>query len=370
MVNWTKHCLYLLLWSGSLFWALTHEVGLWNFLHWLAFLLLFFLVTTYKHLGKMLMVAVVLGVVSAFTPVGAVIAAVSFIFVILKFKFFLQHLKAIAVGVYVYFGYLAIALIFHWIFPYAATTAAVAVTLIATAIFHVFTNKIYKRGYDTDKAFTIIGMTPWTIISVFLPFLRIDFEGQEVFHGLFSDHASIDIHTHISSEEIFNDDIADAMHEMGITTADVIKATGFDINDVMNVQEVSQAVQASVIGSTAYGLFKASNIRNEDGTVEIISPVDDTHSVIKNQDGEQIGSIYLDKENNREVVVLKNGFAYTIDNTTGNIVDGEGKILGRIIKADQDTRLLLDANNNVIRKFEADGTILDNNNHEVGVAAV
>ena len=353
-----KHYLYLLLWGGSLYIAVTQ-----NFVLGFLFLFAFFLITTFSYLKTMILVMIAVGIVSIiFPPVAAILTVLSLLSILFKINFLRKHWRALRVGVYAYFVYIALDIICSvWLVLDAVSMFAVA--LIATIIFHKMTNNLYQRGYSTDKAFTIIGLTPYTILSFVLPFLKVNVDGQEVFHGLFSDYASLDIHGHIIPTEDLPDEITDAMKVTGVTAGEVIKMTGFNINDIADIPTLSHAFEASVATSAAYGVFKTSSlekeytVRNEDGTIEIISRIDDTHAVIKNNHGAKIGTIYFDKEKGLETVILSNGFTYSIEQATGKVIDGEGKFLGKITEDAQGNKILSDENGALIRKFNLDGTI-------------
>ena len=70
------------------------------------------------------------------------------------------------------------------------------------------------------------------------------------------------------------------------------------------------------------------------------------------------------------MIKLANGFIYSINQATGDVLDSEGRILGKIIDGVHGTKLLQDNNGMTIRKFEADGRIFDVNNNEIGCAVV
>lgn len=122
--------------------------------------------------------------------------------------------------------------------------------------------------------------------------------------------------------------------------------------------KVERALEASFATSAVYGIFKVENyekectVRNEDGTAEIISPIDEIHSVIKDNDGNLIGNIY------------------SINQATGDVLDSAGKLLGKITDGVQDTKLLQDNNGTTIRKIKANGKIFDENNNEIGDVVV
>ena len=140
--------------------------------------------------------------------------------------------------------------------------------------------------------------------------------------------------------------------------------------------KVERALEASFATSAVYGIFKVENyekectVRNEDCTAEIISPIDEIHSVIKDNDGNLIGNNYFDKKNRIEVIKLAIGFIYSINQATGDVLDSAGKLLVKITDGVQDTKLLQDNNGTTIRKIKADGKIFDENNNEIGYFVV
>lgn len=366
-----KHYIYLTYWGGSMFLACIPAFG---FLWGLLFLFVFFLLTTYKHLAKLVIFLILVAIVSYVIPYFAFfIASLSFVFLLLKINYLRKNWRALRVGVFAYFGYIIIMSLGQFVPVVGMFIGAI----IFTVIFHKMLQSLYQAGYNVDKAFTIIGMTPLIILSVMLPFLKIDIEGIEIFHGSFSDQVGIySFHGHVIPEGALPTEVKLFMKANGVTIGDLIKLTGFDINDIISISNLSHAMEASFAASAAYGVFKISSrenelsIRNEDGTVEIISPVDDKYSVIKNNHGENIGTIFFDKEKGLETVILSNGFTYSIEQSTGNVINGEGKILGKITDDGKGNKILSDENGNVKRTFQADGTIFDQNNNEIGCAAV
>lgn len=391
-----EHYFYLVLWGGSMFLACTPAFGwIWGLL----FLTLFFLVTTFKVMKKLILVFLLTFIIGGLLikflgEIAAVILIVlPIVSIFLKINFLRKHWKALKVGFYAYFGYVIIMALAG---TFGATLPVIGMfigALIFTKIFHDYLKELYKEGYDTDKAFAIIGLTPIIILSLVLPFLKIDVLGLPIFDGIAPDDVSYDMHKGVSLtskviyELIPEEDVKFAMEKVvnltnstdidvnqNVELSDFIKLSGFDINEIINVPVMSHALEAAFSFSAAYGVFKVSSyendctIWNEDGTFEIISPVDAVHSVIKNQDGDKIGDIYLDRENNLETVKLSNGFIFSVHQTTGNVFDAEGNLLGKITEDSEGTKILCDNSGAIIRKFKNGGAIVDANDNPIGCA--
>lgn len=392
-----EHYFYLALWGGSMFLACTPAFGwIWGLL----FLTVFFLVTTFKVMKKLIIVFLLTFIIGGFLikflgEIAAVILIVlPIVSIFLKINFLRKHWKALKVGFYAYFGY---AIIMALAGTFGASLPVIGMVIgafIFTYIFHDYLKELYKEGYDTDKAFAIIGLTPIILLSLILPFLKIDVLGLPIFDGIAPDDVSCDIHkdiiltSKVMDEIIPEEDVKFALQNVlkltnstdidfnpNVKLSDFIKLSGVDINEIINVPVVSHALEAAFSFSAAYGVFKVSSyenectIQNEDGTIEIISPVNNFHSIIKNSNGDKIGDIYLDRENGIETVKLSNGFIFSLHQATGNIFDAEGKLLGKITDV-EGTKILSDNNGAVIRKFKDGGAILDANDNAIGYAMV
>lgn len=393
-----KHYFYLALWGGSMFLACTPAFGwIWGLL----FLTVFFFVTTFKVMKKFIIVFVLTFIIGGFLikflgEIAAVILIVlPIVSIFMKINFLRKHWKALKVGFYAYFGYVIIMSLAG---TFGASLPVIGMFIgafIFTGIFHDYLKELYKEGYDTDKAFAIIGLTPIIILSIILPFLKIDVLGLPIFDGVASDEVSVEIHKDINltskvmDEIIPEEDVKFAIKNViklttetdidvnpNVKLGDFIKLSSFDINEIINVPVMSHALEAAFSFSAAYGVFKVSSyendctIWNEDGTFEIISSVNNFHSIIKYSNGNKIGDIYLDRENGIETVKLSNGFIYSVHQATGNIFDSEGKLLGKITDDTEETKLLLDNNGAVIRKFKDGGVIIDSNDNAIGYAMV
>ena len=382
-----KHYVYLLIWWLSMGYALAHKT-IWL---GLLFILGFFFVSTFKVMGKLIIVmAAVFALTAIFPPLAAVIAALSVVFLLLRIKFLVQNWRALLVGIYTYFVYLAVV-VFNGFFAklivikiasliaglfqdntvveYGSTAfliAAYLFPLILTIIFHRLLKWLYQHGYGTDRAFYVMGLTPLILIAVILPFLKINIEGHEIFHGSFSDgigdvDPDISVNSHVLSS--------------GVRSA--LEYANIDIGSMINVNTsvISPAIEASVASVAARGIFKVSShlkdctVHNENST-ETVSYIDDTHAVIKDASGQRLGSITFDKNSGRETVELADGFTYTIEQETGNIIDAAGKLLGKIKDGGNGSKILVDGKDKVIRKFRSDGSIIDDNEHLIGTVTM
>ena len=373
-----KHYIFLLLWWLSMGYALANKaVGL-----GILFVAGFFLISTFKLFKKLIIVmAVVFIATTIFPPIAAVIAGLSFVFMLLRIKFLLQNWRALAVGIYAYFVYLAVVVFNGFFFKlavikiasliagffqdnavvqYGSTAVVVASYLFAlalTIIFHRLLNWLYAHGYSTERAFHVMGLTPLFLIAVILPFLKIQIDGHEIFHGSFSDGIGdvdvdgIDVNTSLPTNV-----------STALDMADVDVGSMLDVNTAI----FSPAIETSFASAAAHGLFKVSGdftIRKEDGSEEKVTYTDATHAVISDSSGQKLGTVTFDEKQSREIVKLSNGVAYTIDQISGEIISADGKILGRFKDDDNGGKILTDAHGKIIREFRANGFILDGNRH-------
>lgn len=350
-----KHFIFLVIWGLSLAYALFSG----NF--WVGILLavLFFLISTFKVILRSIFFMIVVFILTIiFAPLAPIIAAVCGVLFLLKIKFLLDNWRVLLLGIYAYFGYLLVILLNTVTGIFLNVIVAGLVSIILTIIFHKLIVQLYKRGYGTDRVFHIMGLTPLILLSVILPFLKIKIEGVEIFDGsLTDDIGSIDHDISIVSS--VSPDLGTALD-----FADTDIGTLLDIDTPEFVSTVSPAIEASVATAAVHGIYSVaehlekSTIRNKDGSELTISYIDEENSVIEEASGRRIGYITLDRENNCEHVRLTNGFKYTIEHATGNIVDTEGKLIGRLKDGDNGTKLLVGKNDEVIREFKADGSII------------
>ena len=220
-----KHYLYLMIWWLSMGYALDKNTVMLGLLLAPAF----FLITTYKLFGKLIVFMVAVFVLTAvFPPLAALIAAASLIFFLLKIRFLWNNWRALLVGMYAYGVYLLVVLFNNFFYNYAviktagkiigffeagseaavfligengvettqnmvlygtnaAHIASYLFPLVLTIVFHLLLRWLYAHGYSTDRAFHIMGLTPLIMMAFILPFLKIDIDGHEIFHGSLAD---------------------------------------------------------------------------------------------------------------------------------------------------------------------------------------
>lgn len=335
-----KHRLFLMLWWFSMTFALTFN-KIWP---GILFAAIFFLVSTFKIFKRMILVTLLVGIATAiFPPLLLVVTALSVVFMLFKIKFLLQNWRALAVGIYAYFVYLAVIIFNGFFFSLiifqlaeiiseiffsdnalvqygsaAVTIASGIFALALTIIFHRLLKKLYRRGYSVERAFEVMGLTPLLLIAIILPFLKLKIGGHEIFSGSLSDSVG-DIDINVDAE--------------------------IDADSLPSSETVSPAAQAAAAAAAAHGTFALSGgknfkIRGEDGTTEFITYVDETHAVIKNSAGQKIGTLRFDKRKNREILNFDDSTVFTIDLTSGEIISRDGKILGKMIDGSDGTRLV------------------------------
>lgn len=394
----------------------------------------FFFLTTFKVLGKLLILMAIVFLLSViFPPIAALIAALSFIFVLLRIKFLVENWRALFVGMYAYGIYLLVVLFNNFFYNhivlktagkiaqffmsgspeainmigqsgvnasheaaiYGSMTLHIAAYIfpgMLTLIFHRLLCWLYRHGYSTDRAFYVMGLTPLLIVAFILPFLKIDINGHEIFHGSFSDGIdaldgidgidgidSIDgIDGIDSTDDIGNSLSLKSDMELPSGVQTMLNHANIDIGSMLDghVQTISPAIEASVASAASRGVFlvdghikrtgESFTLCGENGSMQTIQYVTDDHAVIKDADGHSIGSISLDTKNEREEVQLAEGVSYTIDKTNGTIINADGRLLGKIKDGQNGDRLLVNDKDEVIRKYQADGFILNGEGNRVG----
>lgn len=420
-----KHYAWLAVWWLSMGYALDEKAILLGILIAIAF----FFLTTYKVLGKLLILMVaVFFLTIIFPPLGAVIAAASLIFFLLRIKFVVDNWRALLVGMYAYGVYLLVVLfnnffydhivihtagmifqffldgspeavsmigqggvnVSHQVAEYGAMALHIAAYIfpgVLTLFFHRMLCWLYRHGYSTDRAFYVMGLTPLLMMAFILPFLKIDINGHELFHGSFSD--GIDALDGVdgidgidSTEDMGNTLSLKSDIELPSNVQAMLDYADVDIGTMLegHVQTISPAIEASIASAASRGVFlvdehlkrtgEVFTLSDENGSVQTIQYVSDDYAVIKDTGGHQVGSIAFDRQNESETVRLADGFSYTIDKTNGIIVDADGKLLGWIKDGPNGDKLLVNGKDEVIRKYQADGFILNGRGNFVGNVAM
>ena len=191
--NWVKHIARIVIWWLSLGYVIQHNSGMTG----LAFLTVFFLLSSWKKLGKIVILAVVVGLLCSLFPILEIPAGIfAVIGIALKFKFLLRNWRPLVVGLYTY-GIYAFVLIMTktvGLIAYLASSRAAEafassgqidasvpfyiqlLPYIVTGVLAFFLHRmvlwLYRHDYDTDTAFGIMGITPLIAVGFLLPFLK------------------------------------------------------------------------------------------------------------------------------------------------------------------------------------------------------
>lgn len=320
-----KHYIYLLIWWLSMGYALDKNTVMLGLLLAPAF----FLITTYKLFGKLIIFMVVVFALTAiFPPLAALIAGASLIIFLLKIRFLWNNWRALLVGMYAYGVYLLVVLFNNFFYNHAviriagkiivffqegseaaiflvgengvettqsmviygtnaAHIASYVFPLVLTIIFHLLLRWLYAHGYSTDKAFYIMGLTPLIMMAFILPFIKIDIDGHEIFHGSLAD--GVDVLN--ASDAVDARDATDAVDALNTSDA-AGAADGFDgtlslKSDVELSPKIistledhsaafSSAAESSAASSAARGVHSAEKQSKQDDSINdgAIAPED------------------------------------------------------------------------------------------------
>lgn len=411
-----KHYIYLLIWCLSMGYALDKNTVLLG----LFLAAAFFFITTFKVLGKLFILMIAVFILTAiFPPLAVLIAIASFIFFLLRIKFVIDNWRALAVGMYAYGVYLIVVLFNNFFYDhvvvqtagaifqffqegspeavsmigqegveasrslqyYGTTAVHVASYLVPiplTVIFHLLLCWLYKHEYSTNRAFYVMGLTPLIMMAFILPFLKIDINGHEIFHGSFSNGIDgVEGSEKLSGSLSLKGDI-----EVPSDVNAMLDYADIDIGGWLDnhSQEFSPAIEASLASAAARGVYAVDaylkrtgevyTIKDETGASQTVSYINENIAVIKDSLGKKIGSISSDNKGDTEIVNLPNGLIFTIDRKTGNILDKAGKLLGKIKEQINGDKLLLNNNGEVVRKYRADGSITNADDGMVGNIAI
>lgn len=169
-INYVKHYLGLAIWGGSLSAAIHYHEPKWG----IAALMVFFLFTTWSYLKWLIIGIAAIVLLCAIFPILAPFAMlIAIIGILLRIRFIWRNRRAIFTGLYAYGIYLILLYLPEMerladYQPYFLPAAAAA-----TVILHGLVYWLYNSGYDTDRAFGIMGLTPLIIIAFVLPFVRL-----------------------------------------------------------------------------------------------------------------------------------------------------------------------------------------------------
>ncbi len=254
-------------------------------------------------------------------------------FFLLKIRFLWNNWRALLVGMYAYGVYLLVVLFNNFFYNYAviktagkiigffeagseaavfligengvettqnmvlygtnaAHIASYALPLVLTIVFHLLLRWLYAHGYSTDRAFHIMGLTPLIMMAFVLPFLKIDIDGHEIFHGSLAD--GVDVPDASDTDNAIN--AADAANPPNASEA-AGTSDGFDgtlslKSDVELSPKViatledhsaafSPAAEASAASSAARGIHAAENRSKQEDSVNdgAVVPADESRCV-------------------------------------------------------------------------------------------
>ena len=369
-----KHYVFLLIWGLTLTFALFKH-SLWL---GVAFMFGFFLISVFKILDTMIITTIIAFVLTLileifFPPTAVIFTGLFVVMLLLRAKFLIQNWRALVAGLYTYGVYLFVVvanavlykasgagfvMMICGIFSADAARYGSFTSLIIAGVLAMFLTRglsrkfswLYSHGYDTNRALLIMGLTPLIVISIILPFLKIKINGHEIFDGSLSDTFDVDVDV-------------DANVTSNVAPPEVTSALKFadvDLNDMIvgraaeQILPFSHALEASVLATTAGAIYSAGKLlkfRNQDNSTQAIRYIDDTNAVIEEESGRRIGYITFDREKNLEHVRLADGFSYTIDIGNGNILDTDGKLIGKISEGNDGKKLLVGRDDKVIREF-------------------
>lgn len=379
-----KHYVFLLIWGLTLAFALFKH----SFLLGIVFMLGFFLMSMFKILKSMILGMIIAAVLTAileviFPPTALIFMGLFILMLLLRAKFLIQNWQALVAGLYTYGIYLFVIVVNAILYKtsgaglvmkivgifstdaaqYGSFSVLVVSCLIAlflTRGLHRKFSWLYSHGYDTNRALLIMGITPMILLSLILPFLKIEINGHDIFDGSLSDIFDTD-----ATDVNVNTNVTSNVMPPEVTSA--LKFADIDLNDMIishaaeNIVPFSHAIEASVFTATAsviYSTEKLLKYRSQDGSTQIVRYFDDTNAVIEETSGRRIGYITFDRDKNLEHVRLSEGFSYTIDLATGNILDMDGNLIGKISDSNDGKKLLVGRDDKVIREFQTENLIV------------
>lgn len=161
--------------------------------------LAFFLVTSFRVLKMIVVLAVMIGGLCVLFPFLAPVAFIlAVVFFVLRIRFIIRNIYAILAGAYVYGVLAAFGLSHIGLLGYTAY----ALAAVAVLVLHVILKQLYRMGYTTTQAFGIMGLVPLLVIAFVLPFLKIPVVHESIavhpgagisydaFHGAHINHSS------------------------------------------------------------------------------------------------------------------------------------------------------------------------------------
>lgn len=402
-----KHYILLLIWWLSLGFTLDTNSAILG----LVLSFVFFALTAMKVLKKSILIMLAVFVLTAiFPPLGLVVGILALIFFLLRITFVIENWRGLAVGIYAYGIYLLIvifnAFFYETIVVQAtlriveffgtggetavetfgqqgvdavnATTAFIKEALHVGSYvfplflafgFHRLLGWLYDHGYTTDRAFHVIGLTPLVIMAMVLPFLKIDLGGDAIFAGSLADGVDgvngIDgVDTTIS---LPHPSVPEAVTTL-IDTAHIDVAGWF----ADNATGFSPAIESSVAAMAVRGIYTVDEKQGKGyearfgASTQSVRQDRENHTIITDEAGEPLAEIFHDEAQDTDRTVLNDGSEYVLNNRTGNITDGKGRMLARIKEISGGGKILVTNDERIIRTYEQDGTVKDSHGDILG----
>jgi len=417
MRNQLKHYAWIGFWWLSLGFVIQHNSGMAG----LAFLALFFLVSTWRKLGKIVILAIVVGVLCSLIPFLVYVAwVVGAIGLLLKGRFLIRNWRPLLVGLYTYgvYGFVLVMTKTVGLIAYlfsSRTAEAFASSgqidssypLIIKLLPYIFTGVLafllhrmvqwlYRHDYDTDTAFGIMGVTPLIVVGFVMPFLKadmdidlddIDLDDIGDFLSSGSD-AGVDVDADtdgFSSEDltvagktigkaVLSDSFDDIPSSFWNSTdtfitnlhgaQDIGDALWSSINDIPPQVHAAMAVAAA--GAT-FALDQQEMIFRIKGIGKLkVKRIDETHAELLGADDCRLGKIIFDKTGSREYIKMDDGNMYVVNYDTGKICDKKGSIVGMVQKDSTGSIAIRDSRQHELGSYRLDGKFVDAMNRLAG----
>lgn len=406
--NWSKHAAWIVIWWLSLGFVIQHNSGTMG----LAFLTVFFLVSTWKKLGKIVILAIIVGILCALMPfLETVAVVVGIIGMILKGRFLIRNWRPLLVGLYAYgvYGFILIMTKTIGLITYLASSRTAeafassgqldaSVPLYIQLLPYIFTGMLafllhrmvlwlYRHDYDTDTAFGIMGITPLIVVGFVMPFLK----------GLDTDF-DIDL-SDLSADDIDTDAVDDLLpdtSELDVDTGIDADASDTDDLSIRDVVNTSKSVSQTLVDN--FGDELPEGFDNVDTFLTDLQSMQNTGNTILSsiqnlQDAQSLGDAFWSSINSipapvqaamavaaaaasfkmdeDEMVFRISGLgklkAKRIDDTHAVLLGAENCQLGEITFNEQDNCERIKLNNGIayIINYKT-GRILDSFGHTLG----
>ena len=261
--NWPKHIAWIVIWWLSLGFVIQHNSGMMG----LGFLTVFFLLSSWKKLGKIVILAIAVGLLCTLLPfLEPVALLVGAIGLLMKARFLIRNWRPLVVGLYTY-GVYAFVLIMTktvGLIAYLASSRVAeafaspssgiidpniplyiqALPYLVTGVLAFFLHRmvlwLYQHDYDTDTAFGIMGITPLIAVGFILPFLKgFDMDTSDLDAGDIADKFSDEVNDLLDTSD------ADAGGDLLPDTSDAAAADDADSTSLRDIVDLARTAIAT-----------------------------------------------------------------------------------------------------------------------------